>query len=227
MQIKTRAIVISTMKYKDTSLIVRMYTEELGSRSYIVSGVRKAKGKISPGLFQPFTLLEIIAYEKVNQDLHRLSDAKIDQHYNNIPFNLKKMTVIIFLSELLGKILREEDQNKPLYHYIHQSMLSYDIAKDTSPDFHIIFLYHLARYCGLEIENAATFVHLLEDKGIRLALSQPELESFDALIHQQKPLVDNGLRKKILLAIVQYYQNYLVAFTELKSLKVLAEVFSS
>jgi len=43
--ISSKAIVISTIKYSDTSLIVRLYTKEVGLVSFLLKGVLKSKKK--------------------------------------------------------------------------------------------------------------------------------------------------------------------------------------
>ena len=39
--ISTKAIVISAIKYSDSSLIVRLYTKEVGLVSYLLKGILK------------------------------------------------------------------------------------------------------------------------------------------------------------------------------------------
>ena len=41
--VSTKAIVLSSLKYSDTSLIVKCYTQEEGLKSYLIKGVLKAK----------------------------------------------------------------------------------------------------------------------------------------------------------------------------------------
>ena len=54
MQVSTKAIVLTAIKYGDSSLIVRCYTEQSGSKSYLLRGVLKSKkGKLRPAYFQP------------------------------------------------------------------------------------------------------------------------------------------------------------------------------
>jgi DNA repair protein RecO (recombination protein O) len=62
MLIKTRGIVLSFLKYRETSIIARIYTERRGVQNYIVNGVRKAKPPGRIALFQPLTMLELVAY---------------------------------------------------------------------------------------------------------------------------------------------------------------------
>ena len=59
--ISSKAIVISTIKYSDTSLIVRLYTKEVGLVSFLLKGVLKSKkGKLRTAYFQPLNQLSII-----------------------------------------------------------------------------------------------------------------------------------------------------------------------
>ncbi|MBK9016857.1 MAG: recombination protein O N-terminal domain-containing protein [Saprospiraceae bacterium] len=59
MLIKTRGIVFKAKKYSETSVIVDVFTEEKGLRSYIVSGVRSKRPTVSAGLLQPMTPVEL------------------------------------------------------------------------------------------------------------------------------------------------------------------------
>ena len=75
---KTGGIVLGSIKYKDTSLIVKIFTRELGLKSYLINGVRvQGKGSKS-ALYQPLTLLDLVVYDKENASLQRISDAKIE-----------------------------------------------------------------------------------------------------------------------------------------------------
>ena len=42
---KTEGIVLNYLKYRDTSIIVRIYTRKYGLQSYIVNGIRSQKSK--------------------------------------------------------------------------------------------------------------------------------------------------------------------------------------
>ena len=42
---KTRGIVLNYIKYGDTSIICKIYTEQFGLQSYIINGIRKSKSK--------------------------------------------------------------------------------------------------------------------------------------------------------------------------------------
>ena len=86
MLVKTKGIVINHIKYKESSIIVRIYTEKLGLQSYIVNGVRSAKAKNKMALFQVLTILDLVAYYYEDQNkLNRISEIRCKQPYQSIP----------------------------------------------------------------------------------------------------------------------------------------------
>ena len=65
MLVKTKAIVLSSLKYQEKSLIVKCFTESDGLKSYFVPSAysnKKANQKIA--YFQPLTIIEIEANHK-------------------------------------------------------------------------------------------------------------------------------------------------------------------
>jgi len=65
---KYNAIVLSSAKYSDNSLIVRCFTPAYGTCSYLLKGVLSPKKKfLKAALFQPFTQLELVATHKDTQ----------------------------------------------------------------------------------------------------------------------------------------------------------------
>ena len=61
MVVTTKAIVLSAIKYGDSDLIVKCYTEK-GIKSYLLKRILKAKrGKLKVSYFQPLTQLELVA----------------------------------------------------------------------------------------------------------------------------------------------------------------------
>ena len=77
---KTRAIVLKAIRYGDNSLIVKLLTEESGLQSFMVKGAYNKNAKIRAALFQPLTLLEIVA-AKSRGELGYLREASIEYAY--------------------------------------------------------------------------------------------------------------------------------------------------
>jgi len=78
MRIHTRAIILHTTKYGETSLIVRTYTESSGICSFIVGGVRGGgKSRFPAGVFQPLNLVEVVASGKPGTTLPRITEIQL------------------------------------------------------------------------------------------------------------------------------------------------------
>ena len=59
---KTRGIVLHVTEYAEASIIAKVYTESKGLQSFLINGVRKQKARFAHNLFQPLSLIEIVAY---------------------------------------------------------------------------------------------------------------------------------------------------------------------
>ena len=73
MQETTKAIVLSSIKYGDTSLIVKAFTASSGIKTYLLRGVLASKrGKLKSAYFQPLMQLEIIANHRNKGNLESI-----------------------------------------------------------------------------------------------------------------------------------------------------------
>ena len=125
MLVKTRGIVLNHIKYGETSIVVHIYTEELGRQSYIVNSVRTPKKKNLLALLQPLTLLDLEVYHKNKQELHRIKELKIEWPFKTIPFHPLRRAIAFFITELLSMSLREEEANSNLFQY-QNAQLGFD-----------------------------------------------------------------------------------------------------
>ena len=87
---KTKGIVLNFVKFKETSVIVKIYTEKFGLQSYIENGVRSSKSKNKIALFQPLTQLELVVYHDPKKEINRISEIRCILPYKSIPFEIKK-----------------------------------------------------------------------------------------------------------------------------------------
>ena len=240
MLVKTRGIVLSYLKYRETSIIVRIYTEQLGLQSYVVNGVRKAKPPGRIALFQPFTLLELVAYTSPRGGLSRLSEFRCAEPYQTLPYDVQKSSVVLFLSEVLGRVVREEEPNEALFHFLHNALLTFDRQAAGAENFALLFLLHLASYLGFGVESGAERTDQVALAGH--APTGPGQASGPAVLHLQafeqyldELLADNGrstipngrVRRELLAVLLRYYQLHVEQLGEVKSLAVLSEVLGS
>jgi DNA repair protein RecO (recombination protein O) len=225
---KTRGIALSYIRYRETSIIARIYTEEFGLQSYIVNGVRSAKSKNNKiALFQPLTLLDLVVYNKPDRDLHRLSEMKTNYPFQSLPFEMAKSTIALFVTEMLNKVLKEEAGSPILFRFLLDSVLFLEEARTNYENFHLTFLLKLSFFLGFGPESAREFESQLRENSYPFL---PDNEMETALnIMLRLPLgtpikLSRSARNELLDALVAYYQIHIDSLGEVKSLPVLREV---
>ena len=116
---KTQGIVLHSLKYKDTSIIVDIYTEVSGRASFLVPVSRSRKAAVKSVLFQPLSLVELEADFRPNTTIYKVKEAKSFYPFTSIPYDPYKSAIALFLSEFLYRALREEAENRPLFATFH------------------------------------------------------------------------------------------------------------
>lgn len=225
---KTRGIALSYIRYRETSIIARVYTEEFGLQSYIVNSVRTARSKNNRiALFQPLTLLDMVVYYKNDRDLHRMSEVKTSHPFQSLPFDVSKSTIAMFVTEMLNKVLKEEAGSPPLFRFLVDSVLFLEEASINYENFHLAFLLKLSFFLGFGPESAREFESQLRENSYPF-LPDDEMETaLNVMLRQPlgSPIrLARVSRNDILDALVAYYQIHLDSIGEVKSLPVLREV---
>lgn len=237
MQVKTKAIVLSSLKFNEKSLIVNCFTLSDGLKSYFVPNAfssKKNNQKIA--YFQPLTLLEIEATHKNKGTLEYFKELKISKPFYTINTNVYKATIVLFVSEILSNSIQEEEKNENMFSFFETALLWLDHHNEFS-NFHLIFLLETTKFLGFypdstQIEN--DYFELLEGifsplQGVNCLNSQ-ETILFKKLIHlkfNSDQKVFSGNERQILLKIIlSYYNAHLDGFKHPKSLDVLKEVFA-
>lgn len=224
----TRGIVIKYLKYRDTSIIVQVFTEKFGLTSFIVHGIRSPRSKRSIGYFQPFSLLELVAYIKPNRDIQQLSEYKYFAPTHRVQSDIRKSTIALFLCEILGKLLSHEpgEEHESLFEYIATSIIAFDHMENHIENFHLHFLLKIMPHLGLGVSDGISLIRNMElemveeDKKLIAFIS----EILESPLERQIPSSGN-LRYRALELILKYYQHHTSQFGEIKSLKVLHQVF--
>jgi DNA repair protein RecO (recombination protein O) len=83
---KTKGIVLRSVKYGETSVIVTILTELFGLQSYLVNGIRKQSGKpvSKQDCSNPLAILDLVIYHQETKNLQRLKEYSWNYLYQNI-----------------------------------------------------------------------------------------------------------------------------------------------
>ena len=237
---KTQAIVLHSLKYGETRLIVDMFTRSQGRQSFIVSIPKSVKGKIKKQLFQPLTLLEIEYDLRPKLQLQKLSDVRLASPFSSIPFDPNKLSISLFIAEFLYYALRSEQRNEPLFDYIVNSIQWLDAQTNRFANFHLVFLMRLSRFLGfypnLDHYQAGDYFDLRESVFLpvppvhRDFLHPQEAEKIQLMMRMDFPTMhlfrmSHQERNRLLEVSLIYYRLHIPDFPKLKSVSVLQELY--
>ena len=237
---KTQAIVLHSLKYGETRLIVDMFTRSQGRQSFIVSIPKSVKGKIKKQLFQPLTQLEIESDLRPKLQLQKLSDVRLASPFSSIPFDPNKLSISLFIAEFLYYALRSEQHNEPLFDYIVNSIQWLDAQTDRFANFHLVFLMRLSRFLGfypnLDHYQTGDYFDLRESVFLstppvhRDFLHPQEAEKIQLMMRMDFPTMhlfrmSHQERNRLLEVSLIYYRLHIPDFPELKSVSVLQELY--
>jgi DNA repair protein RecO (recombination protein O) len=237
MQVKTKAIVLSALKFQEKSLIVKLFTLSDGLKSYFVRDAfsgRKGNHKIA--YFQPLTLLEIEAVHKNKGTLENFKEIKISHPYATIASDISKSTMVMFLSEMLHHSIHEEEANPDFFSFLETAFLWLD-TNDQIANFHLILLMEATKFLGFYPENSnpdyaffemreGVFVPFETVTCLNNSNSYLLKKLLELRFDSTQVLFNSKERQELLKIIIDYYALHLDGFRKPKSLEVLMEVFS-
>jgi len=239
---KTKGIVLRSIKYGETSLVVTIFTEMFGIQTYMVNGVRTSKRSASKANhFQPTAILDLVVYHSENKSMQRIKEFSWAYLYSKLLSDVIKNSIGSFMAELLHKCLKQPEANADLYNFCEESFLELDRAnKVVAANFALFFTLHLTHFFGFRmidnyssdhlfldlqegnfIDHQPTHPHFIEGKNAELTaqllkVMQPdELEQFN---------LNGEIRRLLLLRYLEYYALHIHDFGQMKTLLVLHEV---
>ncbi|HLP96141.1 MAG TPA: DNA repair protein RecO [Saprospiraceae bacterium] len=237
--LKTRGIVFRSVKYGETSVIADIFTEEKGLCSFIGGGVRSAKAKMPYNLFQPMTVVELVAYHREGSGSSRLKEMRASEVWTSIPFDLKHGAVALFMAEVCRKAIHEEEEHRELFDFILENLHWLDSTPHPLANLHLHFLLALSGYLGFQPLPPDTAGEVFFDlrEGIFSPAPPPHTLIMEPdQVQQMLFLMDNPLetvhelsltraqRKALLVKLLQYYQLHLPGFREVHTPEILEMV---
>ncbi len=148
MRVDTPAIVLATVRYGESDVIVKMLTESSGLRSYMIRGLQKSKrGAFRPAMFQPLMQLQIQAMHRDKGQLERLTEAKVAVHYLSLNSDIVKSSMALFLAEVFKMTLQEQEPNPDLFTFLSEALLALDAA-DAPMNFHLKIVLEFQQFLG-------------------------------------------------------------------------------
>jgi DNA repair protein RecO (recombination protein O) len=237
MIVQSKAVLISSLKYGDKDLILKLYTLEDGIKSFMLKNAFSPRKK-NTFKFLPLSSVNIVYDSKQNKNFLFFREISSAHFYQAIYSNPYKQAVILFLSEILNSVLTAEEKDENLFDFIENSLIEFDSKSNYYADFHLWFLINLTRNLGFypnRINENSTYFDLengvfTNETEATSFIGQNDLKLFIRLLNldfsrQTENLFSREQRNQLLLNLIRYYELHVHGFRKPNSLEVLNQIF--
>ena len=113
MTLSTPGLVLRTTPYAESSVVARVFTRQLGVQSYMIKGVRSARGRVKQNMLQPLSSLDMVVYANPKTDLNHVRELA-PRHPGQMPDPVGN-ALRSFMTEALYKAQRNlYEEQKPM-----------------------------------------------------------------------------------------------------------------
>lgn len=240
MLFSTPGLVLHTTPYGETSVIAKVFTRQMGVRSYIIKGVRGRSGRTKQNLLQPLSSLDMVVYNNQHNTLNHIKELTPRQ--KNSPTIKQSGSLAIanamrfFMTEVLYKTLGEAEPLPDLYDEIEEMCETVD-TDNANPSLPIVFLLRVAHHLGIEpLDNhsgQSPYFDLQEGRYVCTPTESTLTPTLSAMLYeylsatQQANLPKHQLsdRRALIDALLAYYQMHISNFHNFNSHEILHSVF--
>jgi DNA repair protein RecO (recombination protein O) len=229
MMLSTPGLVLHTSPYSESSVVVKVFTRQLGLRSYIIKGVRGPRGRVKQNLLQPLSSLDMVVYDNDKTDLNYVKE--LSARFPSTEANPVANSLRFFMTELLYKALRESEPMPALYDYVENASSHLSTHAAHLP---ISFLLTVAHHLGIEpLDNYSAHepYFCLEEGRFVAAPNETSLSpNLSAVLHEYLSGIQSFTcpvslslqsRRDLIDALISYYHLHLSGFSRFHSHEIL------
>lgn len=231
MLLSTPGIVLHTTPYSENSMVVKVFTRQLGLRSYIIKGVRGRRSRVKQNMLQPLTSLDMVVYDNPRTDLNYIKELALRHPERST--DAVANAVRFFMTEVLYKVLREDEPMPALFDYVEETA---DYCQLSNANLPITFLLNVSRHLGIEPFDNSSLRKPLFDLQEGCFVSTPSettlpqelsillhhyLSSFRSASPPPVPPQSLRLRRGLIDTLIAYFQLHLSGFRDFHSHEIL------
>ena len=234
MIISTPGIVMHATKYGDTSLIVKIFTQQQGNQSFIIKNAFRKNNRFAASYFSPLAVMDISYDDHSKSSLKYLKDIA-PRHSSSLYYDPAKSSILLFYNEILYKMLMDSGEDGVLFDFLQEEINKVHTVSSNVAELPLRFLLRLTRVMGYEpednfsSENPIFSLHdcrfqrfYMEDAGF---LSEAQSRYLHELLSQEEPVtVTRGVRTALLKNLVAYIQMHNEQIRKIDSLEILSTV---
>ena len=224
MKISTTAFVLKTSIFKESSLIVRLFTLEKGKATYIIKAAMRQKSP-NKAIYQQLNEVKIDYSHYPKRQIHPVYNSEILNDWTSICTDLKKTLLCTAMLEIIDKTFDENIPDKKTYKVLSMVMCYFEQNDKNLNNAFYFFLLHFLRNSGYDIINAKghPLVKRFQQKNSAILSDLSNIFKSDFIINNKKNLTtsyDSKIMSQFIAELVRYH------FPDLKSFSVAKDVFS-
>ena len=236
---KTEALILHHFPYGDRSVILKVYTRELGLQSILIPSIKSKSSPISSALLSPLQELDLVLYYKNKGGLERLKEAVKKTDASNVRSDPFKSCIAMYIAELVMRSATADEPHPELYDFLSEVVSVLDQSPNSFTNLPIYTALNLSSYLGFypHALPGGSILDLREGHFVNITPVHPDFipENTALLLLQflnqpwsqcSRIPLQGDQRFAILKALEQYYRIHLSEFAALKSLDVLHSVLS-
>lgn len=211
-------VVLHTMKYRESSLIIHGYTKESGRESMVLKGVSR-KGGLP--LLHPLSIIEYSVSDSKYGSMKNIRDFSAGYRLDSIRGDIRKNIMAMFISELLYRTVVLPEKDERLYGFIEDAVLKLENISGNIANFHIWFTDRYISMIGFPMEKGfESFFNPFDDE-LAALLSRVHGSGFDEAM--RIPMTGKS-RSGLISAMLKYIEYHTGTRVELRSLPVLRSI---
>lgn len=242
MLINSTGIILRSVKYSETSLILDIYTRDFGLKTYIVNGARKKNSSLGAGMLQVSNVVDIVAYNKENTKINRIKEVRLSKIFNKLSFDIHRFSIALLILEIFHKSVKDLVANAKLFDFLLNVLLFIDKREIPPKNLHIAVLCELSKFLGFAPENNYTdsfcFFDMREGRFTDFKplhedyFDEPESRYLNNVLSNdfnQTELmqIPRSVKHVLLEKLITFYKIHLTDFGKIKTYDVFKNIFSS
>ncbi len=145
---KLNGIVLSGIKFQESSKILKLYTKEEGLITVIAKGVSSSK-KGNAGM-EPLCISNFTVYTKETRKIQKLTNADIVEYHIKLREDLYTLSAAQAASELISKVVHELQPSEKLYTLFTAYLKRLNLEKNKNRDFSLRMVWcFFARFISI------------------------------------------------------------------------------
>ncbi len=142
---KTEGIVIKRINFSEADKILTVFSKHYGKISCLAKGIRKLTSRKKSSL-ELFNQSALFFYKGKSLDV--ITEAKLQNTFGGFKKDLNKVAVAFHLSELIDRMLQEEQENLQVYNLLQDAFLKLETAAVDLKRLRIEFKIKLLEFTG-------------------------------------------------------------------------------